>query len=127
MSQDIDIHNISDRPDIPDTYVENLNVTTTQKYRDTLAILPGDSTEDFETYEPIALNPGDIVTLVDDYALPRSANPGLYNVVLDLEFNLVGNPRVLQITLDEASIWCPPGPPPDNTGYGIIETGYGLE
>jgi hypothetical protein len=127
MSQDIDIENISDRPDIPDTYVENLNVTTIQKYRDTLAILPGDSTEDFETYEPITLNPGDIVTLVDDYALPISANPGLYNVVLDLEFNLVGNPRLIKITMDEASIWCPPGPPPDNTGYGIIETGYGLE
>jgi len=120
MSQDIAIDNISDEPDIPDTYVENLNITTIQKYRTTGVTLPGDSTEDFETYEPIALNPGDIITLEDDYDLPIYAEPGLYNVVLDLEFNLVGNPRLLKITLNEASIWCPPGPAPSTqSGYGV--------
>jgi len=120
MSQDITVENISDRPDIPDTYVENLNITTIQKYRDTELDLPGDSTEDFESHEPIALNPGDIITLPDDYYLPLSADPGLYNIVLDLEFNLAGNPRLIKITDNAASIWCPPGPPPSTqSGYGL--------
>ena len=105
MYQDITLTNNTDTLGNTPEYIENLNVTTTQKYRATGDLLPGAPTEDFG---PMTIDPGYDTVLQDTYYIPWSASPGLYNVVLDLEFNFAGNSRVIKITDNEASIWCPP-------------------
>ncbi|MBU4376742.1 MAG: S8/S53 family peptidase [Candidatus Omnitrophica bacterium] len=108
MYQDITLTNLTDiEGNTPET-IENLNVTTIQKYCDTGEILPGSPTENFASYEPITLSDGTNIILQDTYYIPWAARPGLYKVVLDLEFKFAGNNRLMKITDNEASIWCPP-------------------
>lgn len=115
MYQNITITNITDDPQINDVSIENLNVTTIQRYHNTETALPGEPTATFSSYEPITLDPGEFILLPDTYYLPWSMTPGLDDTLLDLEFNLAGNPRLLKITNNQASVWCPP--PAINEGF----------
>ncbi len=108
MYQNITITNLTDiEGNTPET-IENLNVTTIQKYLDTGNIMDGAATENFTSYEPITINPGSNLVLQDSYYLPWSTIPGLDKTVLSLEFKFAGNNRLMKITDNVASIWCPP-------------------
>lgn len=108
MYQNITLTNLSDMEGNSPEIIENLNVTTMQKYLDTGDIMPGAATEDFTSYEPITMSPGSNLVLQDTYYLPWSTIPGLDKTVISLEFKFMGNNRLMKITDNEASIWCPP-------------------
>ena len=118
MFQDITITNITDTLGNTPEIIENLNVTTTQAYflHQNEDILPGAPTEVFPTE---TIDPALQITLSDPdgYFIPLTVFPGLDRTILDLEFNFVGDPRLLKITLPYASIWCPPEE--INEGYPI--------
>ncbi len=108
MYQDITLTNITDIYGNTIEDIENLNVTTTQAYyqHEGEVIMPGLPIKVFPTEPP--LDAGVQIILSDVYYIPYTTIPGFNRTILDLEFNFIGNSRLIKITDFYAGIWCPP-------------------
>jgi len=109
VNQSITLTNITDILGNTVETVEDLNVVATQVYYSDPndQNLPGNSVEVFPTISLLEPNDANSITLSLLYTIPPETTPGLVKTALELEFNFVGNSRVIRVSYNNEpdSLW----------------------
>ncbi len=108
VNQSITLTNITDILGNTIETIEDLNVVATHLYysQPNEPNLPGDSVKIFPAVSLLEPNDANSITLSYVYTIPPQTTPGLKKTTLELEFNFVGNNRLLQISYNEPnSFW----------------------
>ena len=108
VNQAITLTNITDTLGNTIENIENLDVNAVQVYYGVPnePNLPGDSIKLFPTITLLEPNDANSITLSLLYTIPPETTPGLKKTKLELEFNFVGNSRVIKISYNEPnSFW----------------------
>ncbi len=109
VNQSITLTNITDILGNTVETIEDLNVVTTQVYYSDPndQNLPSNSVEIFPTISLLEPNDANSITLSLLYTIPPETTPGLVKTTLELEFNFVGNSRVIRVSYNNEpdSLW----------------------
>lgn len=120
VNQTITLTNITDILGNTVETIQDLNVVATQVYYDEPndQNLPGNSAEVFPTISLLEPNDSNSITLSLLYNIPPETTPGLIRTALELEFNFVGNSRVIRASYNNE---------PDSLWYAAIPADLDLE
>ena len=109
VNQTITLTNITDILGNTIETIEDLDVVATQVYYGDPndQNLPGNSVEIFPTVSLLEPNDANSIALSLLYTIPPETTPGLVRTALELEFNFVGNSRVIRVSYnnDSDSLW----------------------
>ena len=109
VNQSITLTNITDILGNTVETIQDLNVVATQTYYSDPndQNLPGNSVEIFPTISLLEPNDANSITLSLLYTIPPETTPGLVKTILALEFNFVGNSRVIRVSYNNEpdSLW----------------------
>jgi len=108
VNQTITLTNITDILGNTVETIEDLNVVATQGYYGDPndQNLPGNSVEIFPTISLLEPNDANSITLSLLYTVPPETTPGLVKTTLELEFNFLGDSRVITVSYNEPnSLW----------------------
>jgi hypothetical protein len=108
VNQTITLTNITDILGNTVETIQDLNVVATQVYYSDPndQNLPGNSIKVFPTISLLDPNDANSITLSLLYTIPPETLPGLVKTTLELEFNFLGNSRVIRVSYNEPdSLW----------------------